>query len=89
MSVPDSWVFAQIDGPGGNVIAPTVSLSGSGGTRTYRCPGRLVEQTLWFRVTATLGASTAVAEVKHTIAPHAGVFGAGGVGWRYHPIEGA
>jgi hypothetical protein len=83
--VPDSWTFAQIDGFGGSVITPTVTLSGSGGTRTYKCPGRLSTQTLYFRVTATLGAATSVAEVRHTIAPHAGKFGAGGIGWDYHP----
>lgn len=83
--IPDSWVFAQIDGFGGAVIAPTVTLTGSGGTRSYQCPGRLAMQELFFRVTAVKGSAVSVAEVKHTIAPHAGIFGPGGIGWQYHP----
>lgn len=82
LSVPDSWVFTQLSGK-------PVLLSGSDGTRSYRCPGRLAEQTLVFQVTATLGSDLATAEVTHTIAPHAGQFGPGGVGWQFHPIEGA
>lgn len=78
LSVPNSWTFTQLSGP-------PVVLSGSGGSRTYRCPGRLVEQTLTFRVVATLGALTATAEVTHVVAPHAGIFGPDGVGWQYHP----
>ncbi len=80
--VPDTWVFEQISGE-------PVLLSGSGGTRSYRCPGRLTELTLRFRVTATLNGTPSVAEVTHTIAPHAGVYGPGGVGWPHHPTEGA
>lgn len=83
--VPDSWVFQQIDGFGGAVVTPTVALTGTGGIRSYQCPGRLATQELFFRVTATKGSTVSVAEVKHTIAPHAGIFGPGGVGWQYHP----
>lgn len=83
--VPDSWTFAQIDGFGGAVVTPTVALTGTGGTRSYRCPGRLFPLELFFRVTAAKGSATSVAEVKHTIAPHAGIFGPGGIGWQYHP----
>ena len=87
--VPDTWTFAQIDSLGGSVITPTVTLTGSGGTRSYRCPGRLTEQTLFFRCTATKDSATSVAEVTHTVAPHAGVYGPNGVGWQYHPTQGA
>lgn len=85
LSVPDSWVFEQINALGGVVVTPTVTLSGSGGSRTYKCPGRFSEQVLYFRVTATLGTQTSVAEVVHTVGPHSGTFGPNGVGWEYHP----
>lgn len=84
--VPESWLFQEISGFGGTVITPTVVLSGAAGQRFYRCPGRLTEQTKYFRVTATFaGGATDSAEVRHTIAPHAGDYGPGDIGRQYHP----
>ena len=82
--IPNSWTFEEIDGFGGSVVPPTVTLTGTGGQRTYRCPGLLFEQVRYFRVTVELDGAYGTAEVRHSVAPHAGRFSEGGIGRQYH-----
>jgi hypothetical protein len=79
----DSWTFAQLSGP-------LVTMTGTGGSRTFKAPARLTASVLLFQVTATkAGYPNSVAQVTHTVAPHAGLYAPDGRGIEIRGVAGA
>lgn len=64
-AAPTSWTITRNGGTGG-----TVTLSGSGNTRTFPAPASLDQETYTFDIEGTLGAATDTDSVTITVLPH-------------------